>query len=185
MRLNETPEAVMNGHAFQAEGCGAACDGCGLRIYAMAYRIPGLPGLYCSIGCVETALFGNGNCRWCGAHIEKPYTSVDSRLCSEDCAANYYAHVAPFKSDRTAALGTGKRLSLWLTTRETEKKSLVRGRPRKNGHVMTAAERKRESRARCRNVTKIQEGSLLPRGAQNVTLQVIENTRLAGAKNAV
>lgn len=178
---NQIPEAVMDGQAFQAEGCGAACDGCGLRMYAMAYRIPGLSGLYCSIGCVETALFGNGNCRWCGARMEKPYTSVDSRLCSQDCAANYYAHVAPFKSDRTAALGTGKRLSLWLTDRET--RTLVRGRPRKNGHVMTGAERVREFRRR--NVTKIRRGSLLPRATQNVTLQVVENAQLAGAKNAV
>jgi len=63
------------------------------------------------MGCIETELFGIGRCRWCGEEMEKPYTSIESRLCSADCSANYMAHV---KGDRTAALGTGRRYMLWL-----------------------------------------------------------------------
>jgi hypothetical protein len=72
-----------------------------------------VPGgkLYCSMGCIETELFGIGHCRWCGDEIEKPYTSVESRLCSDDCSENYWAHVM---GDRSASLGTGKRYLLWL-----------------------------------------------------------------------
>jgi hypothetical protein len=72
-----------------------------------------VPGgkMYCAMGCVETELFGIGRCRWCGDEIKKPYTSVESRLCSYDCSENYWAHVM---GDRTAAIGTGKRYALWL-----------------------------------------------------------------------
>lgn len=72
-----------------------------------------VPGgkLYCSMGCIETDLFGKEHCRWCGKEVEKAYMSVESRLCSGDCSAKYRAHVA---GDRTAALGTGKRYMLWL-----------------------------------------------------------------------
>jgi hypothetical protein len=68
------------------------------------------------------------------------------------------------------------------------KKTLVRGRATKNGHVMTAAERKRESRARRRKMTKMGEIvslSLLPLGGPNVTLQVVENKEEPGTKNRV
>lgn len=43
--------------------------------------------------------------------MKKPYTDISSRLCSENCEASYNAHVF---GDRTAHLGSGKRLLLWL-----------------------------------------------------------------------
>jgi hypothetical protein len=91
-----------------------SCDGCGLVLCYAAYSIPRLAGLYCSMSCIETGLFGHQTCRWCGSKMDKPYTTVDSRLCSEDCSANYYAYVM---GDRSAAVGTGKRFSLWLQER--------------------------------------------------------------------
>jgi hypothetical protein len=83
----------------------AECNGCGLRT-SEGYSVPGA-GFCCSIGCVETELFGTGHCRWCGRDVDKTYTTIDSRLCSEDCSANYYARV---KGNGAAALGTGVRL---------------------------------------------------------------------------
>ena len=85
------------------------CYTCGHSLASL--RVPGVPGSYCDAACVETHLFGEERCRWCGSKMEKPYTSIDSRLCSEDCSANYYAHV---RGDGTAALGTRKRLLHWL-----------------------------------------------------------------------
>ena len=76
-----------------------------------SYRIPGLKGLYCSIGCVEALLFGEQHCRWCGRDMDKPYNEIGSRLCSRNCELNYKAHVF---GDRSAALGSGRRLLLWL-----------------------------------------------------------------------
>lgn len=90
------------------------CGGCAMWLWPgeSAYRIPGLRGLFCSVACAETGLFGQGNCRWCGSGMDgKSYLSIESRLCSEDCKTNYWAHV---KGDRSAALGTGNRLLSWL-----------------------------------------------------------------------
>jgi len=72
-----------------------------------------VPGgkFYCSMVCIESDLFGQAHCRWCGEEIKKPYTSIESRLCSDSCSAFYWAHVM---GDRTAAIGTGKRYMLWL-----------------------------------------------------------------------
>jgi predicted nucleic acid-binding Zn ribbon protein len=61
--------------------------------------------------CIESDLFGQAHCRWCGEEIKKPYTSIESRLCSDSCSENYWAHVM---GDRTAALGTGTRYLAWL-----------------------------------------------------------------------
>jgi hypothetical protein len=88
------------------------CAACADYIWTSGgYRIPGLAGLYCGMLCIEAQLFSLAHCRWCGLQMQKPYTSIESRLCSEDCSANYWAHV---KGDRTAALGTGKRFLSWL-----------------------------------------------------------------------
>lgn len=89
------------------------CAGCGLWLWPgdRAHRVPGLRGCFCSVECIETALFGQAHCRWCGAEMEKPYTGIGSRLCSDDCEAGYNAHVL---GDRTARLGSGKRFLLWL-----------------------------------------------------------------------
>src|SRR5215469_17506333 len=43
--------------------------------------------------------------------MDKPYSSTDSRLCSRDCSGKYYGQVL---GDKTARLGSGKRLVLWL-----------------------------------------------------------------------
>ena len=68
-----------------------SCDGCGDAIWSEgALKVAGIPGLYCGVGCVETYLFGADRRRWCGSNMEdRPYTSVDSRLCSEDCSESY------------------------------------------------------------------------------------------------
>jgi hypothetical protein len=139
------------------------CEGCGLRVAAMpdrqGYKIPGLAGLHCTIECVEVHLFGHEACRWCGSEMLKTYTGIDSRLCSDGCSQNYYRHVAPLSSDQTARLGSGKRFLRWLQNNQPEAYALLAGkpvepntlklgRPTKNGHAMTAAERKRAQRGK-------------------------------------
>lgn len=90
------------------------CSACGLHIEERdgAMKVPGLAGVYCSVECVETQLFGHDRCRWCGTPMDKPYLSVASRLCSDDCATNYHERV---RGDRSAKLGTGVRLMRWLS----------------------------------------------------------------------
>ncbi len=86
------------------------CSSCGnWRIGK--YRVPGISGVFCSVGCLETELFGQKHCRWCGRPMENPYTSIEARLCSENCSVSYWKHV---KGDRSAALGSGKRFVGWL-----------------------------------------------------------------------
>src|SRR5215469_13219932 len=88
------------------------CEGCGMFIWSQGgYRVPGLPGIHCSIKCIETVLFGHERCRWCGRKMNKPHSSIDSRLCSRDCSEKYYAQVL---GDKTARLGSGERFLLWL-----------------------------------------------------------------------
>ena len=108
---------------FYTESHGAQCEGCGLRVYGKALQIPGIAGLHCSLECVEAHQFGMEACRWCGAEMLAPYTSINSRLCGEDCAENYKAHVSPITGDKTAALGTGQRLSRWLLSRKHGKRA--------------------------------------------------------------
>jgi hypothetical protein len=97
-----------------------SCNACGLRIPGTELAVPGVTGAFCGIECLETHLFAStverkgklfGNCRWCGAAMEQTYTGINSRLCSEDCSTNYHAHV---RGDRSAAVGTGTRLLIWL-----------------------------------------------------------------------
>jgi hypothetical protein len=90
---------------------GQRCEACSLPVGDKAYRLPGRATWFCAIACIEAELFGGPHCRWCGMKMEKPYTSIDSRLCSEGCAASYKAHVL---EDGTAMLGSGKRLRLWI-----------------------------------------------------------------------
>ena len=88
------------------------CEGCGMSIWSEGgYRVPSLSGIHCSIQCIETVLFGREQCRWCGRKMDKPYSSIDSRLCSRDCSEKYYAQVL---GDKTARLGSGERFLLWL-----------------------------------------------------------------------
>ena len=81
----------------------------------MRYKVPKLSGVFCSLVCIETALFGRERCRWCGARMEKIYASLASRLCSPKCGEKYAAFVI---GDATARLGTGKRFLEWLETNE-------------------------------------------------------------------
>jgi|ERR1700693_326149 len=88
------------------------CEACGLHIRSEGgIRVQGVGGVFCNVECLETTLFGTARCRWCGSKMEKAYTSLDSRLCSEDCSANYYAHVV---GDCSAVLGSGARFIKWL-----------------------------------------------------------------------
>jgi hypothetical protein len=89
------------------------CEGCGIpmAVRGKGIKIPGLRGVYCSTPCLETGLFGHQACRWCGEMMEKTYSSLDSRLCSDDCGLNYRSHAL---GDHTAALGTGQRFIKWL-----------------------------------------------------------------------
>ncbi|MGA8367131.1 MAG: hypothetical protein WB716_07435, partial [Candidatus Acidiferrales bacterium] len=43
--------------------------------------------------------------------MAKTYSGIGSRLCSDDCSDSYYAYVI---GDRSAALGTGRRLVAWI-----------------------------------------------------------------------
>lgn len=100
-----------------------SCD-----FFKARYDIPPI-GSVCGMECVETELFGQGHCRWCGSRMETPYTSIDSRLCSPDCSANYYAFVL---GDRSAALGSGKRYAAYMTAKESKKKETENVRWRRN-----------------------------------------------------
>ena len=89
------------------------CDVCGLpmSVFGRGFKIPSVKGTFCSMACLETGLFGHQACRWCGAEMEKAYTSIDSRLCSYGCSQNYYAQVL---GNRKAELGSCRRLFAWL-----------------------------------------------------------------------
>lgn len=96
------------------------------------YKIPGLGGAFCSISCVETALFGLEHCRWCGESMKKTYGELSSRLCGESCTANYRAHVL---GNKTAALGTGKRFAVWLQRNYPEVYKRVSGENAAQGQM--------------------------------------------------
>ncbi len=97
----------------------SSCGGCGRPIWSDGgYRMPGITGIYCAFDCIETRLFGQGRCRWCGAEMSNPYPkdgTVECRLCSTDCRANYRAFVL---GDCSARLGSGKRLLAYLQKRQ-------------------------------------------------------------------
>ena len=115
MNLTATTNSFEMLRHIQAGSAGSPrgnCQGCGMFIWSQGgYRVPGLPGIHCSIKCIETVLFGQERCRWCGRKTYKPHSSIDSRLCSRDCSEKYYAQVM---GDKTARLGSGKRFLLWL-----------------------------------------------------------------------
>lgn len=95
-----------------------SCAGCGRPIWSGAYRVLGIAGVFCTVVCIEAVLFGVGRCRWCGAEMTNPYPkdgTVECRLCSQDCRANYRAFVL---GDRSARLGSGKRLLAYLQKRQ-------------------------------------------------------------------
>jgi hypothetical protein len=79
-----------------------ACDGCGLpgRVDGLM-SVPGFPGHYCCIECVECRLFGPGKCRWCGF----PLDPNQSAFCCEKCRA----------LNGTSPFGSGRRFAMWLS----------------------------------------------------------------------
>jgi hypothetical protein len=113
------------------------CEACGLHIRSEGgIRVQGVGGVFCNVECVETTLFGRQRCRWCGSKMEKVYTSLDSRLCSEDCSANYYAHVT---GDHTAALGSGVRFSGWLQKNRPQIYRVLLGQSSETGFCQNAS----------------------------------------------
>jgi len=66
--------------------------------------VPGLPGHFCCLECVECRLFGPGRCRWCGFALEP----AQSAFCSEKCRT----------SNESSPFGSGKRFALWLSRHE-------------------------------------------------------------------
>ena len=60
-----------------------SCDACGLPLRIRgSFRVPGAPGKFCSVGCIECGLFsGHGLCRWCGDELD----SNRGFFCSERC----------------------------------------------------------------------------------------------------
>lgn len=119
-------ETSIEDKVSKVDGCGSQCEGCGIRIYGEALTVPHtrLSGAHCSMECLETELVTGDHCRWCGRDMDTPYTTVDSRLCSEDCSENYYSRVRGYVKGengrpgiRVAALGTGVRLSQWLISK--------------------------------------------------------------------
>ena len=59
------------------------CESCALYIWVEGgYKIPGVRGIFCSIVCVESRLFGTAHCRQCGDTLSR---STGQRFCSDVC----------------------------------------------------------------------------------------------------
>jgi len=60
-----------------------ACGSCGLPPWAAdrQFKVPSAAGWFCSILCVECALFGLGRCRWCGKILD----TRGQRFCDDAC----------------------------------------------------------------------------------------------------
>jgi predicted nucleic acid-binding Zn ribbon protein len=164
MRLSETMSIALvgwsilrlvpNGNVSQPRG---TCEGCSQSLWSDgAYRVPGLRGLYCSITCIETLLFGQEHCRWCGAAMEKPYVGIGSRVCSEECGENYNAHVL---GDRSAALGSGKRLLLWLQREQPDSYRKLIGQSVPSGRLCQNPDCKRGESGQPASLAHLRKGS--------------------------
>jgi hypothetical protein len=147
--LNVRPNDV--GHSQQA------CHECGKPFGPVpTYRVPGLKGQYCSIACIETVLFGQQHCRWCGAKLEKIYNEISSRLCSRDCEANYKAHVC---GDRSAYLGSGRRFLLWLQREQPATYRRLAGTSVPDGRFCENRDCKRGEDGQPASLTHLRKGS--------------------------
>lgn len=158
------------------------CNGCGLILRSSPMMVDGLAGKFCSTACIETALIGGDHCRRCGAEMGNAYTSVDSRLCSEDCSANYYAFV---RGDRSAAFGTGKRLRAWMETRAARgKSSVLLGRKHQTLAERDEARRQsgaaRQSRLRQRKTASVIQQNQQDRG---VTFHLPTDSPISAARS--
>lgn len=102
-RADELPDWSV----FQAErGADPHCQSCGLPAWAVGrwYRIPDLPGCYCSIRCAECFLCGYGRCRWCAKRLDG---KADRRFCGESCS----------RASRSVRFGDGTRLWNYICRR--------------------------------------------------------------------
>jgi hypothetical protein len=83
------------------------CESCGLYVWSDgAYRLPRLPGWYCTVKCVELALAQRSSCHWCFHFVGEP-AGTKRRYCDENCRRQAQAF----------PLGDGTRL-LGLLVRE-------------------------------------------------------------------
>jgi predicted nucleic acid-binding Zn ribbon protein len=96
-RIKAIPSFI-SAHTGVCSLCGLPGDLGGLM------SIPGVPGHYCSVGCVEYRLFGPGKCRWCGFRLD----SSQSSFCSDQCR---------FQNE-AARFGSGMRFARWLSRHE-------------------------------------------------------------------
>jgi hypothetical protein len=82
-----------------------ACCVCGLPDHLGGLMsVPGVPGHFCCIECVECRLFGPGRCRWCGFRLDPD----QSAFCCDQCRAQ----------NETSRFGSGKRFAMWLSRHE-------------------------------------------------------------------
>ncbi len=85
-----------------------SCDACGLPLWIRgSFRVPGAPGKFCSVPCIECGLFsGHGLCRWCGDELD----SNRGYFCSERCR----------KQSDGVRFGNGTRLLNFLKSKQPE-----------------------------------------------------------------
>jgi hypothetical protein len=90
--------------SFMATREGSCCV-CGFPGHVAGLMIiPGLPGHFCCIECVECSLFGPGRCRWCSFAL----APTQSSFCCDYCRT----------SNESSPFGSGKRFALWLSRHE-------------------------------------------------------------------
>ena len=119
-----------------------ACDGCGLPSHlGCLMGVPGIPGHFCCVECVEGRLFGPGRCRWCGF----PLAARKSAYCSDKCRT----------LNQTSPFGSGKRFTLWLNRHEPRLFAVLVGKEIPTGiaclHCGDALDGKRRDSLFCRS----------------------------------
>ncbi len=81
------------------------CESCSLYIWSTGgYRIPNIRGVFCSIACVESRLFGTAHCRQCGDPLQR---STGQRFCGDVCR----------KKPLPKTFGDGSQLLTYLSNR--------------------------------------------------------------------
>ena len=92
-----------------------SCDACGLPLRVRgSFRVPGAPGKFCSVLCIECGLFsGHGLCRWCGDELD----SNRGFFCSERGR----------KQSEGVRFGDGTRLLNFLERNQPELYKIIAG----------------------------------------------------------
>jgi len=123
-----------------------ACDSCGLpgRVIGLM-SVPGVPGHYCCIECVECHLFGPSKCRWCGFTLDPDH----SAFCCDKCR----------ELNTSSPFGSGKRFALWLNRHNPQLFAKLVGKEIPNGITcLYCADvldgKRRDSRFCCANCRK-------------------------------